>query len=132
MRIGPCRALRSSLKTVIKTPKKGGFKGSLWFAKKYASAVNDGRKASPVSELGQKSLRRWIQKSTKGHAYFSGLQGKYPNITLKQATFLLARSLKNKKRVGQRFFEKGIKNARPDINKIVRRLGTVLVKGWAK
>lgn len=129
--VGATGSLRSSLKTTIRKTKIGKMIGSVLFGKKYAGAVNDGRKASPVSKLGQKSLRRWIQKSTKGRSYFNSLKDKYPKITLRSAVFLLARSMKQKERKGQEFFEKGIKNAKADINRIVSRLGTILVRGLA-
>jgi hypothetical protein len=129
--VGATGDLRSSLKTEIKQ-KSGKMIGSVFYGKKYALPVNDGRKASPVSQQGQRGLMRWIQKSRKGQSYFSALKGSYPKITLKQATFLLARSLKNTARKGQKFFEKGIKNAKPDINRIYKSLGNSLVKGLTK
>jgi hypothetical protein len=129
--VGATGAMRASLKTLIKKM-SSKIIGIVGYGAKYTPAVNDGRKAAPVSQKGQVSLRRWIQKSTKGRLYFSGLKNKYPKITLKQATFLLARSLKNKKREGQRFFEKGLENAKADINRIIKGLGTNIVKGLLK
>jgi hypothetical protein len=139
--VGATGAMRSSVFTTIKTLKRGVIKGFVWVGKKYAPAVDLGRKAAPVSETGQISLRRWIQKSKKGRAWFNKVKSKktfftrrqkYKNLTLDQATYILARSLKRKKRKGQKFFEKGLKNSKKDINRIVKRLGTVLAKGWAK
>ena len=125
--VGSTGDLRSSLNTEIKRV-AGNLIGSVFFGKKYALPVNDGRKASPVSVVGQRGLSRWIQKSTKGRAYFSGLKSSYPKITLRQATFLLARSMKRRARKAQQFFEKGIANAQSDINRFVSGLGDRLVK----
>jgi hypothetical protein len=129
--VGATGDLRSSLRTDIKR-KGGNLIGSVFFGKKYALPVNDGRKASPVSRLGQQGLARWIEKSRKGRSYFSGLKSTYPKVNLRQATFLLARSLKLRERVGQKFFEKGIENAKADINRFISRLGDSLVKGLVK
>jgi hypothetical protein len=82
--------------------------------------------------VGQVGLRRWIEKSTKGQDYFDALQADYPEINLRQATFLLARSLKRKKREGQKFVEEGTANAIPDVDKIVSDLGDRLIKELAK
>jgi hypothetical protein len=129
--VGATGDLRSSLRTNVR--KKGAnIIGEVFFGKKYALPVNDGRKASPVSIQGQRGLSRWIEKSRKGRAYFSGLKSAYPKVTLKQATFLLSRSMKKKARKGQKFFEEGIKNASSKINKIISNLGNKLVKDMVK
>lgn len=129
--VGVSGDLRSSIQTEVKElPDK--LIGVVFAGKKYALAVDQGRKAAPVSELGQASLSRWIDKSAKGREFFSALKGSYPKITLAQATFLLARSLKKKAREGQEFFEEGIENARPKVDSEFNQLGVNLKQGLLK
>lgn len=129
--VGASGDMRSSLGTRI-VRKLGVFIGEVFFGKKYAIVVNDGRKEAPVSKTGQIGLSRWIEKSSKGRDFFAGLKDDYPNITLRQATFLLARSLKKKKRDGQKFVEEGVENAAPDVNRIISDLGDKLIKVLAQ
>ena len=126
--VGATGDLRSSINTKV-DERKGEILGVVFAGKTYALPVELGRKASPVSKTGQLSLTRWILKSSGGRSWFQALKGKYPRITVKQATFLLARSLKRKARKGQKFFEKGVNNAMPKVNQIMRQLSDDIARG---
>jgi len=82
--------------------------GFVFSALKYALPMNFGRKASPVSKLGQLSILRWVEKSSAGRALWQTLKGRYPKITPRQVAFLVARQKKLKRMEGKKFFEKGI------------------------
>lgn len=125
--VGASGDLRSSIRSSVKM-RRNDIIGRLFTGKKYAMVVEEGRKASPVSKTGQRSLKRWIMLSSKGRAYFDGLRSKYPKITLKQATFLLARSLKRKKRKGQKFFSTGVKETRVQVENMFKNLGKTIRK----
>lgn len=82
----------------------------------YAVVIEKGRRAAPVARGA--NLKIWIRRSKKGQAYFAALKSKYKNITLAGADFLLRRSLKNKKRNPDPFFERGINDSKSTLRKI--------------
>jgi hypothetical protein len=129
--VGHTGNLRASIGTRV-VEKKGVLQGIVFAGVKYALPVEFGRKASPVSQLGQVSLRRWIEKSTQGRAFFSALRNSYPKITINAAVFLLARSLKRRERKGQKFFQKGLDEAWPRMQTIFRALGRKLAKRYVE
>lgn len=123
--VGATGDLRNSLAFKIFVL-KDMIRGLLFAGKKYAIVVNDGRKAAPVSMTGQKSLVRWVQKSSAGRSLWTSLKSKYPKITARQVAFLVARRKKMQKTAGQKFFDKGIKNAKQDVKNIFRIFSKVL------
>jgi len=75
----------------------------------YAPVIEAGRRAGkfpPTTPLIQ-----WIRLSKKGQRYLANLKRRYPRITVRQAAFLLGRSMKRRKRKANPFFSRGIKRS---------------------
>ena len=124
-----------NLRASIKTDRQNVgtmIKGRVYSDVKYTIVQEEGRKKAWVSKEGQKGLERWVRLSSGGKAFFSDLKADYPKITVKQAVFLISRSMSKKKRKGKKFFEKGAEESIPEINSLYKKFGITLEKGLSK
>lgn len=129
--VGVAGDLRSSIGTELFIT-GGFFQGVVFAGKKYALPLNFGRKASPVSVIGQQSLARWVEKSTAGQELFAALKSKYPKITPRAVAFLIARKKKTKRTKGTKFFDNGVSNALPEVRRLFTKMGIKLKKELIK
>lgn len=125
--VGVSGDMRASIQTMIKIVGKI-IQGIVFAGKKYALPVNFGRKASPVSKLGQMSIQRWVEKSTAGRELWGALSSKYPGISSRAVAFLVSRKKKQRRTKGQRFFDKGINKAMPEIRRIFKGMGLKMAR----
>ena len=124
--VGHTAQLINSIQTAVK-----GFTGSVFSTAKYASIINRGRGAAPVSR--DASIEAWIRLSKKGQLYLSSLRATYgPKTSIKQAAFLLRRSMKRRPRKANPFWDRGRKKSVPGLEKEANKFLTNLKNGLLK
>lgn len=126
--VGATGFLRNSIGTEV-----SGTQGTVFVGAEYAESVNNGRRAAPVGREADTSLIRWLTKSTKGRDFLGLVRSKWAKKAseeqvIRSALFILKRSMKKRKREGQKFFEKGINASRAFITKEIERLGKNIEK----
>lgn len=121
---GVTSRLVNSIRTIVKKIAEAVIRGKVFsdLQEPYGIVQESGRRAAPVSAGGQELIARWIRLSTNGQAYFNALKQTYPKITVRQATFLLARSMKRRARKGKEFFKKGVEKSLPAVDRIFNQM----------
>ena len=116
----------------------------------YASAVNDGRRASAVSMDAKEGIIKWIRFSPRGQKWYRAMWDKYKRANrstgrttfraskklnteqaafLERLAFILMRNKKLHATKGQEFFEKGLKSVGSVINKTYQEILSTIAKG---
>lgn len=112
---------------------KYGDKSELTSDTEYAAAVNDGRRAKPVSAEADHSITKWLRLSTRGQAFMAALRGSYPNVKekalLRSALFILKRAKKKRATPGQHFFEAGLKSVEVVLEAAYKRILAKIAAG---
>lgn len=98
--------------------------GRVFAGSPYAIVINDGRKASPVSKDADPSLIRWLRVTRKGRKMLVWTRANMmknrkskpsTDQVIKSALYILKRSMKNKARPANPFFDRGIEKSQPFI-----------------
>jgi hypothetical protein len=119
---------------VVQTGDVISFRYKLPEKARYAGAVNDGRKAAPVSAEGQEKMIDWAKRHGVAEWWrvknqTTPRKGSKPkkmdfNKAAKQIAFLIARNMKKRKLKGNRFFDEVLEDGR--LEKLAKDLKEVM------
>jgi hypothetical protein len=120
---------------VVQTGDVISFRYKLPEKARYAGAVNDGRKAAPVSAEGQSKMVDWAKRHNVAQWWRLKLQedarknGKKEKLinfdkAAKQIAFIIARNMKKRKLKGNRFFDEVLEDGR--LEKLAKDLKEVM------
>jgi len=123
--VGVTSQLRNTIYTEVKETE-----GRVYSGVDYAVVVNEGRAAGKTPPPPD-ALINWIRLSAGGRAWFAAIRSKYPNMTVKAASFILARSI-GKKGFKNDFFDRGIKKSKNYIKVEAGRLLKKIAEGLCK
>ena len=93
----------------------------------YAAVMEFGRrkgKKQPPSKV----FFGWLRNTTQGREFFADLKSTYKKITIPQAAFILARSIKKKGIKGKHYFKNGLKEAKPSVKHILKQYKKAIAK----
>jgi len=121
--VGATGQLRNSIESEV-----GVNQLEVFTALSYAPVIEQGRKAAPVSSSADQALALWIRKSTKGSKWYSNFKSKYPKTTIKQAVYVLKRSMRRKARKPNPFFERGVSQSQGAIKKRIKSLSARIAR----